>query len=195
MNIEGLLKLEYILAFATLILPGFMIMKIIRLKVPNKDFLLKDMLFEAFSYSLLNISIIGWIPYLLLSNGYTGWSIIAFIFVLVISPIFLALGYVKFISSNFFSKNFDIQMPTAWDWYFSQKQNSILLVKMKDNSEIIGYFGEKSYATSYPNDGSIYLEKIYTKDSDGNIVIVENSNGILIAKDQYNTIEFYNIGE
>jgi len=193
LEIENLLKLEYILAFATFILPGFLIMKIIRLKVPNKDFLLKDMLFEAFSYSLLNLSLFGWIPYLLLSKDYTGWSIVAFILILVISPIVLATGYIKIVSSNFFAKHFDIQMPTAWDWYFSQRPNSILLVKMKDGSEIIGYFGETSYATSYPNDGSIYIERVYIKDENGALVIVENSNGILIAKDQYTTIEFYNI--
>ena len=193
MEIENLLKLEYILAFATFVLPGFLIMKIIRLKVPNKDFLLKDMLFEAFSYSLLNLSIFGWIPYLLLSNNNIGWSIVAFIVILVISPIVLATGYIKIVSSKFFAKHFDIQMPTAWDWYFSQRPNSILLVKMKDGSEIIGYFGETSYATSYPNDGSIYIEKVYMKDENNNLKIVENSNGILIAKDQYTTIEFYNI--
>lgn len=193
MEIENLLKLEYILAFATFILPGFLIMKIIRLKVPNKDFLLKDMLFEAFSYSLLNLSIIGWIPYLLLSNNHIGWSIFAFIFILIISPIILATGYIKVVGSKFFGKHFDIQMPTAWDWYFSQRPNSVLLIKLKDNSEIIGYFGETSYATSYPNDGSIYLEKVYIKDEKGALMIVENSNGILIAKDQYTTIEFYNI--
>ena len=195
MEIENLLKLEYILAFATFILPGFLIMKIIRLKVPNKDFLLKDMLFEAFSYSLLNLSLFGWMPYWLLSSNYIAWSIVAFIFILVISPIILATGYIKIVSSKIFAKHFDIQMPTAWDWYFSQRPNAMLLVKMKDGSEITGYFGATSYATSYPNDGSIYLEKVYIKDEDANLILVENSNGILIAKDQYTTIEFYNIGE
>ena len=168
-------------------------MKIIRLKVPNKDFLLKDMLFEAFAYSLLNLAVIGWLPYLALSNNYIWVSILLFIFTLVVSPIFLAMGYIKIISSKYFGKYFDIQMPTAWDWYFSQRPNSILLIKMKDDTEIIGYFGEKSYATSYPNDGSIYIEKVYTKDENGALKIVDNSNGILIAKDQYTTIEFYNL--
>lgn len=126
MQIISLLKLEYILAFATFILPGFIIMKIIKLKVPNKDFLLKDMLFEAFSYSLLNITVSGWIPYLILAYNKIGLAIFTFILVLTISPVLIALAYVKIISSTFFTKNFDIQMPTAWDWYFSQRLNSIL---------------------------------------------------------------------
>ncbi len=85
MEIINLLKLEYVLAFATFILPGFIIMKIIKLKVPNKDFLLKDMLFEAFAYSLLNIAISGWIPYLILSNNKIGWAIFTFILILTVS--------------------------------------------------------------------------------------------------------------
>lgn len=104
MEIINLLKLEYVLAFATFILPGFIIMKIIKLKVPNKDFLLKDMLFEAFAYSLLNIAISGWIPYLILSNNKIGWAIFTFILILTVSPILIALAYIKIISSSFLLK-------------------------------------------------------------------------------------------
>lgn len=194
MEINDLLKIEYILGFATFILPGFLMMKIIKLKVPNKDFLLKDMLFEAFSYSLLNIAVFGWIPYLLLYYKYNGWSIVAFILILVISPVILSYIYIRVISSKLFRDNFDIQIPTAWDWYFSQRPNCMVLINLKDGSKVIGYFGEKSYATSYPNDGSIYLEKVYNQNEDGSIEQVEHSNGILIGKDQYTSIEFF-IGE
>jgi hypothetical protein len=48
--------------------------------------------------------------------------------------------------------------------------------------------GEKSYATSFPNDGSIYLEKVYSKGEHGNLKLVENSNGILIAEDHHMSI-------
>ena len=91
-------------------------------------------------------------------------------------------------------KNFDIQIPTAWDWYFSQRPNCILLISLKNGSEVIGYFGEKSYATSYPNEGSIYLEKVY-KYNNNELEIVPNSDGIVVAKNEFDTIQFYNIGE
>ncbi len=47
MNLKDLTAIEYLIVFIALILPGFIIMKMIKLKVPHKDFLLKDMLFEA----------------------------------------------------------------------------------------------------------------------------------------------------
>lgn len=196
MIIEKLLQLKVIIGFAVLILPGFLIMKIIRLKIPNKEFLLKDVIFEALAYSLLNLSIFGWLPYYLFKYNYDLFGILASIFTLIVSPLLLAFVYIKLISSKIFMKNFDIQMPTAWDWYFSQRPNVILLVHMKNGVEIIGYFGEKSYATSFPNEGSIYLEKVYTKDKNGNLIAVKNSNGILIANNEYLLIEFFdNRGE
>ena len=195
MNLENLVKVEYLMVFVVLVLPGFLIMKIIKLKVPNKDFLLKDMLFEALSYSLLNLSLIGWLPYLTIKNELHSFFIfISFIFSVIIFPILLAFIYVKIISSEYFMKNFDIQIPTAWDWYFSQRPNCILLISLKNGSEVIGYFGEKSYATSYPNEGSIYLEKVY-KYNNNELEIVPNSDGIVVAKNEFDTIQFYNIGE
>ena len=152
------------------------------------------MLFEALVYSLLNLAIFGWVPYLLLYYKHIVLSIIAFILILTISPILLTFCYIKIIDSKWFSKYFDIQMPTAWDWYFSQRKNALLLITMTDGMEIIGYFGSNSYATSYPNEGSLYIEKIYKKSNDGkSIEEISNSQGLLITKEQYKTIEFYKI--
>lgn len=39
----------------------------------HKDFLLKDTLFEALSYSLLNLILIAWLPYLSIINE---WNIV-----------------------------------------------------------------------------------------------------------------------
>jgi hypothetical protein len=153
------------------------------------------MLFEALSYSLLNLSLIGWLPYIVIENKFHAIVILSiFLFSVTIFPILLALAYVKIISSEYFMNNFDIQIPTAWDWYFSQRPNCLLLVSLKNGSKVIGYFGEKSYATSYPNEGSIYLEKVYKYNND-NLEIVQDSDGIVIAKNEFDTIEFYKIGE
>jgi len=149
------------------------------------------MLFEALSYSLLNLTISGWIPYLLYIYEFKNLAIITFTLSLTVSPVLMALAYIKIISSKWFRNRFDIQMPTAWDWYFSQRPNVFVLVKLKNGSEIIGYFGENSYATSYPNDGALYLEAIYKKDNEDTLELVNNNNGILISKDTFDTIEFF----
>jgi predicted membrane protein len=195
MDLSNLIKVEYIIVFIILIVPGFLIMKIIRLKIPSKDFLLKDMLFEALAYSLLNLSLIGWLPYLFIKDRFSIVFIILFMFGVIIFPILLAFVYIKAISSKWFMNNFNIQTPTAWDWYFSKSKTCILLITLKNGSIIRGYFGQNSYATSYPNEGSIYLEKIYTDNNEGELCIAKDNDGIIIAKNQFDTIEIYNTGE
>lgn len=192
MELQYLLKLDYILAFATFIVPGFIIMKIIRLKVPNKEFLLKDMIFEALAYSLINLAFTAWIPYLCIINECKMLNVLAFMFILIIAPVLLAFGYIKFIGSKFFMNNFNIQVPTAWDWYFSKRPICFIRIYLKDGNEVIGYFGENSYATSFPNDGNIYIEKVYSDIGNG-LAANENSDGILIPKESYSLIEFYKI--
>ena len=59
----------------------------------------------------------------------------------------------------------------------------------------MGYFGQNSYATSYPNEGSIYLEKTYVYNDKNELCATEDSDGIIIAKNQFDTIEIYKIGE
>ena len=65
------------------------------------------------------------------------------------------------------------------------------MIHLKNGEEIVGYFGSQSYATSFPNDGSIYLEKTCTKDENGNIDILQDSDGILIANNKYLSIQFF----
>ena len=195
MNFSDLVKMEYIIVFTILIVPGFIIMKIIKLKIPSKDFLLKDMLFEALSYSLLNLSLIGWLPYLFIKDGFSIIFMILFMFSIIIFPAFLAFAYIKIISFEWFKNNFDIQIPTAWDWYFSKRKDCILIITLKNGSIIMGYFGQNSYATSYPNEGSIYLEKTYVYNDKNELSTTEDSDGIIIAKNQFDTIEIYKIGE
>ena len=53
-----------------------------------------------------------------------------------------------------------LPFPTAWDYYFDKRNPSWVLVHLKDGTLIGGLFGDDSYATSFPTDGDIYLEKV-----------------------------------
>ncbi len=57
-----------------------------------------------------------------------------------------------------------------------------------------GFFGEGSYATAYPDEGNIYLKAVYNMNNDGTFSDpVELTKGLLITKDQYTYIEFFDI--
>lgn len=194
MDFLDISKIDYLFGYSVFVLPGFIIMKLIQLKVPNKPFLLKDVLFEAVSFSLFNLAVFGWIPYLVYRNG-SAWWMFFFVMLLVVCPVLIALGYIKIIGSEWFQTRFDIQMPTAWDWYFSKRPNRMVRVKLLNGLEVIGQFDKNSYASSYPNEGTIYLARVYKQLSDHSLELVSGNDGVLIAKDQYSTIEFYFEGD
>lgn len=53
-----------------------------------------------------------------------------------------------------------------------------------------------SYATSFPNDGDLYIEAVFTVNSDSVFAdVVEGTAGALIRKDQYRYLEMFAIPE
>lgn len=62
-----------------------------------------------------------------------------------------------------------------------------------NNGKLLGgYWGGNSYAGSFPNDGDIYLEAVYSVDDAGHFgEVMPNSRGVLLRKDQYSYIELF----
>jgi len=80
-------------------------------------------------------------------------------------------------------------MPTAWDWRFSDKNQSWLIVTLKDGTVFAGYFGGSSFASSDPSERDIYIEKVYNIDS-SNSWTETGEKGVLISKDVIQSVEF-----
>ena len=86
-----------------------------------------------------------------------------------------------------------LPFPTAWDFFFDQRKDTFVLIHLQNGNKIGGYYGENSYATSYTHEGDIFIEKAIKVDQNGVFLkVVEDSCGILIRKDEYNLIEFFN---
>ncbi|MDE0684892.1 MAG: DUF6338 family protein, partial [Candidatus Poribacteria bacterium] len=67
-----------------------------------------------------------------------------------------------------------------------------VLGQLKDGNKFGGYYGFKSYVTSFPTEGDIYLETVYRVDKDGKFeAAIDGSDGAVIRKDQYDLIEFF----
>jgi hypothetical protein len=84
--------------------------------------------------------------------------------------------------------------PRAWDYYFNQKKSVFVKITFKDSTQIRGYFGGHSCASSYPAAGDIFLEEECSADSDGNFVgPVFLSAGCWVDMADVRCIQFYNI--
>jgi hypothetical protein len=80
-------------------------------------------------------------------------------------------------------------IPTGWDWIFSRDEPCFVLVTLKDRTEIAGYFGPKSLASSDPDRRDLYLEAVYTIPEDGPWQLVERSKGVYIAGADISMVE------
>lgn len=71
--------------------------------------------------------------------------------------------------------------PSAWDVAFEGASEGFVRVRMKDGRWFAGYFGQRSYASSFPDPRSLFVEVGYLVDVDGVIGgPIEGSAGAVI---------------
>lgn len=82
-------------------------------------------------------------------------------------------------------------IPTGWDWIFGRTDPCYVLVTLTDGTEIAGFFGSKSMASSDPDRKDLYIEKVYKVPADdGPWTEVEGTLGMHIDGAQISYIEF-----
>lgn len=80
------------------------------------------------------------------------------------------------------------------DFFFDQREPGFVLVHLTDGKLLGGYWGSNSYAGSFPNDGDIYLEAVYTIDEAGEFGDpIPNTRGVLLRKEQYFYVELFSV--
>jgi hypothetical protein len=65
---------------------------------------------------------------------------------------------------------------------------------LKKGNLIGGYFGSRSFASTYPDKLSLFIETVYRVSDTGEFdSCVENSDGVLLREDDFEYLEFFNI--
>lgn len=192
------LDINTIQLFILFIFPGLISMHVYRLLMPAKRIDWKTSLLEGLFYSGINFAlllpIIIYIHYDNFWNKYPiAYSFIG-LFVLLVTPVLWPFLYRKLIRSNKIMSGLQLPFPSAWDFYFDKREEVFLLIHLNDGKMVGGFFGEGSYATSFPDDGDLYLKAVYSINENGEFgESIENTNGLLIRKDQYRFIELFNV--
>jgi hypothetical protein len=86
-------------------------------------------------------------------------------------------------------------IETAWDWYFAKNEKVHILVTLKDDSEIAGWYGEDSFSSSIAEDRDLFIQKLYIQDKNGIYQQNPESKGFYIPKDSIKYIEFKKLME
>ena len=198
---------HFVFLFVAVSLPGLVSMHVYRLLFAHHDIDWKTAFQESIFWGALNLAIVGPPLYMVLSclpsececsiflflYWFLCWvGLCCFIFVF---PALLPWVWSKMLRwevTRKFVPNFPC--PTAWDWFFGVRNDEtcFVLIHLKNGEKIAGYFGLKSYATSFPRNGDIYLEKTIKVDENGVFQhVVENTLGLIITRDEYSYVELF----
>ena len=196
MTIDSFEVLFYTCIF---LLPGFIIKSIMDTLVPPVKHNDTKYFFSCLLYSVVNCAVWSW-AYLLLNKISEEHPTIYWISLLattVVGATLLAIligvvkqkGFIEWLFAKMrVNKNHSV--PTAWDYYFSKQEESWIIVSLKNGKTIYGKFSEHSFASSDTEERDLYIEKTYNIKEDMTWVEDDKSKGILVAKDEIETIEF-----
>lgn len=174
-----------------LVLPGFISMKVYGLFSPQDNLPLKDSLLEAIAFSILNGAAMWWAIDLLLKEEQTLIRFALIVLVFLVAPVIWPILLDRIV--NFLEKQRWIltRRMNAWDDFFMRREESWVIVHLKDGRRIGGYFGSNSYASLFPNSGHLYIEETWNIDLATNAFVapVPDSAGLILRPEDYHFVE------
>ena len=196
--------IESVLLTCVFIVPGFIINRIINSFCPSAKKSDAITFLICLIYSVLHLAIFSWlyILFLEIESLSKQWLFLIFVMITIIGATFLGIiiglikskGWIRNIADKL-NLNVINPIPTSWDYFFSQAQCCFVIVTLFDESVVLGYFGENSFASSETEERDIYIEKIYKMGEENKWIENDSSNGILIKQSQIKTIEFLQGGK
>ena len=81
--------------------------------------------------------------------------------------------------------------PSAWDFAFEMATGRLIRIKLKDGRFVGGALGDASFASSYPELQSIFIEQAWWLSDDGEFVEpIARTGGLLVRPDEIETVEW-----
>jgi hypothetical protein len=184
-----------IFLFIFFFFPGFVSLKIWQLFYDSKQQEKEKLIFDCIFLSIINFGFLAPLSIYLYKWDWPNHPVWTGLFVLlycIIGPIIWPCLWHWLRNKKYIYKYIDLAYPSAWDYFVHQKQSCFMIIHLKDDSMIGGYFGENSYASAYSDKNSIYLEKAYKINPDGTFgEQITDSFGLVISEDNYKFIEFF----
>ena len=200
MKLEDFSNLYFVVS---VLVPGFIYSGVVSNFVPvrrskeKEVMLLRYLTATAFNYAICSPLIYLLTFGLMFSTRPIGQALCWFVIVFIV-PVILAAAHARIIQKDglgWFYRLLGLRpispIPTGWDWIFSTTEPCFVLITLNDGTEIAGYFGVRSMASSEPEHKDIYIEQVYTVPEDGrDWEPVEGSLGMHIDGTKIAYIEF-----
>ncbi len=181
------------------VVPGSVSMRVYGLLRPTEPGPLKENIYEAITFSVINYVLMEWAVPLARAYGGTPDGTIprllllaaAFVVVPAMLPIFLNLG-LQWLERR---RRILRRAKTAWDDFFLRRQSCWVIVHLKDGRRLGGFFGERSFAGLYPNSGHICVQELWKLGANGEFESkVDGTQGIVLRPDDYQMVELFKDG-
>lgn len=199
MKLEGLPDLYLVLA---VFVPGFIYHGVLSQFVPLRQMRTREHVILGFlTATAFNYAVCSPLLYFLFAGRLFAtdpiWQALTLFLIIFLTPIILALIVAAIGQKDGLAWLFRWlglrsinPIPTGWDWIFSRTDPCYVLVTLSTGTQIAGYFGLQSMASSDPDRRDLYLERVYVIPSDGPWQPVDRSQGTYIDGSQIAFIEF-----
>jgi len=200
MKLEGFADLYFVVS---VLVPGFIYNGAMSTFVPirahreKEVVLLRYLTATAFNYAICSPLIYLLVFGVVFERSPAGQAV-CWLFIIFVAPIVLAIGRAWLVQRDVPAWLFSFvglrtlsPIPTGWDWVFSTTGPCYVLITLRDGTEIAGYFGRRSMASSAPDRRDIYIERVYAvPDERGQWREVDRSLGMHVDGSQIAYLEF-----
>ena len=176
---------QYFLFF----IPGFIVMQVGALLVPVSDNDFSKRIPVAIGYSALNFALMSLVVAIPDRNGWSLTSVVLKYCFLFLVPFIYPFVFKRIRERQLFG--ITTPYPTAWDEFFSRREQHWIRVHFKDGSVVTGWFGQPgSAASQYPEAQQLYISEIWEPDGKGSTRKVPRSAGLLVSMKEVQYLEF-----
>lgn len=191
------IKSGYLLMFAAFVLPGAISMYVYAMLVPQKDARLQEQVLEAICFSLLNLTLLFPLLDVLIIDGAVLTNIwliwLAGLVALVLAPTIWPFLLVRLLRVAEHRGWIAVRARTAWDEFFGTRDlGCFVAVTLNDGSIVGGRFGERSYASAYPDPGHIFIEEQWLLNEDRTFrEKIAGTWGVILRPSDYKYVQVY----
>lgn len=191
-----ILSVDKLVLFLFFFVPGFISLKFYQLLFADERVDFSKSLYEAVGFSCINFSIFFWViyyinkPEFVESHPFYYYAIT--LTIIFITPLILTWFLSMILKTKVFGRFFISPEKVPWDWQFSKRDASWVIVTLKDGKKIGGKFGKNSSASTFPRSKEIYIEDIWKLDANHKFIYsIKRNKGVLITGDSILAIEFF----
>jgi hypothetical protein len=187
---------EKLSLFLTMVVPGFVSLKVWDLLVPSERRDFSKSLVDAIAYSAINFALLFWLVGYVNTPDLYRASPIGYLaghfFLLFAFPVFWPIALLRLMRTSFISRFVVDPIQKPWDFVFAKREPAWIIVHLRNGGFIGGRYGARSFASSFPAPEQIFIEEIWALDERRNFVHrIERTKGVIVLGEDILAIEFF----